>query len=116
MQSAAAKDGGGLGQHLRDILREAAQLALARECSASIKVLVDLAAPVKDLDLLALYDKLYDSEEPPRFPMYVRTTMPTIQRELNARVGSGPEKEDSKMKKLSKNNNKMKTNKIKVRS
>ena len=74
-----------------DILRSATQLALAEERVACIKVLVDLAAPVTDLDLLALYDKLYDPYDPPRFPMFLGCPMPTTTRtELRASAVTPP--------------------------
>ena len=75
-----------------DILREATQLALTRERVECIKVLVDLAAPVKDLDLLALYDKLYDADDPPRYPMFVGRPMPT---EVRAELEENRSRRDS---------------------
>ena len=78
-----------------DLLRDAAQLALSNECISCIKVLVELAAPVKDLDLLSLYDKLYDEDNPPRFSLFVGLPMPTTvrqaatQRRLSRSASSG---------------------------
>ena len=53
-----------------DILRNALQLALELENTSSVKICRENAAPVKDVDLLALYDKLYDKENPPRFSLF----------------------------------------------
>jgi hypothetical protein len=63
-----------------DVLCKATQLALTLEHAECIKVLVDLAAPVKNLDLLGLYDKLYDQAAPPRYPLFLGCPKPTASR------------------------------------
>lgn len=63
-----------------EILRVASQLALQMERPDCVEVLIRNAAPVKDIDLLALYDKLYDPDDGPRYPLYVGKTLPSVAR------------------------------------
>lgn len=79
-----------------DILREATQFALEEERSECIKVLVDLAAPVKELDLLTLYNKLYDKEMPPRYPMFLGFPLPTLGRDTRKTIEEAKRESPSK--------------------
>ena len=83
-------------QSRADILREATQLALEEERSECIKVLVDLAAPVKELDLLTLYNKLYDKEAPPRYPLFIGNPIPTLARDKREAIALAKKESPSK--------------------
>ena len=61
------------------VLKDALQLALELEATRCVSVCIENAAPIKDIDLLVLYDKLYDSAKPSRFNMFAGE-LPTIRR------------------------------------
>ena len=65
------------------ILCEAIEFALELEHAPCIKALLAHKAPVKDIDLLKLYDKLYDKASPPPFQMF-SGPLPTVRRAKEA--------------------------------
>ena len=75
------------------VLRDALQQALELEAQESVRVCMANAAPIKEIDLLALYDKLYDDESPPKYRLFWGEA-PTARRakELTKPVGSAIEK------------------------
>ena len=69
---------------LQSILREALQLSLELEHENCVKVLIQHKAPVKDVGLLELYDKLFDKANPPRYKLYPGGEPPSQRREREA--------------------------------
>jgi hypothetical protein len=73
------------------VLRDALQLGLELENANSVRVCLENAAPVKDVNLLALYDKLYDGSS---VYTLVKGKLPTYRR----RVALGQEDPSSPVK------------------
>ena len=59
------------------ILRDALQLALETESTECVGVALRFKAPIKDISLLKLYDKLYDKSQPPVFRLFKADNLPT---------------------------------------
>lgn len=78
-------------QNRSGVLRDALQLALELENTNAVRVCVENAAPVKEINLLALYDKLYDGTS---LYTLVKGKLPTYRR----RVALGQEDPHSPVK------------------
>lgn len=81
------------------LLRDALQLALELEAEHSVRVCMDNAAPIKQVDLLALYNKHYDTLHPPKYTLFMGE-LPTVRRaselgdetSLRPKLGASPSK------------------------
>ena len=60
------------------VLKDALQLALTLERLKAVRVCMDNAAPIKNIDLLALYDKLFQPGT--KFNMFLGKEIPTVRR------------------------------------
>lgn len=69
---------------LGKILLEALQLALQLEHEKCVTVLIEHKAPVRQVSLLRLYDKLFDKANPPRYKLYSGPELPSVRREREA--------------------------------
>jgi hypothetical protein len=60
-----------------EILRDALQLSLELQHERCVAACIGFAAPVKQVDLLAIYDELYDEKAPPLIYLFKGEPMPT---------------------------------------
>ena len=74
------------------VLRDALQLALELENLSAVKACLRNSAPVKDLDLLQLFDKLYDVNSPAKYTLF-SGELPTARRAIQ--LGDQPNEKRS---------------------
>ena len=74
------------------ILRDALQLALHNESTECVDVALRFKAPIKDIDLLELYDKLYDKIHPPKYRLFKAADLPTKARHDEKKSDTNGEK------------------------
>ena len=78
-----------------DILCQALQLALELEYEQCVSVAIVNQARGRELDLLKLYDKLFDEIQPPRFRLFTALAKkPTSRRQEEVAVAVQPSKRD----------------------